>query len=484
MVGLNRSKLLIMKKVCLLCIQFALLFACSTHSSTEEKVAIPVAFSELCSNCHGKDLNGGLAQSLLDGIWQYGARNADLFRAIKFGIPHAGMPSWGAVLSDEEIQQLVLFLREVEKSGKISKPSTPTQLETQDYLIQVEVFAEELETPWGLTFIDANLALVTERPGRLRIIESGVLLPDPVAGIPEVWAVGEGGLLDVALDPDFAANGWVYLSHSHRLPKDSVVRSPLGMTRLVRGRIKNHRWTDEEILFEAAPETYLPANNHFGGRITFDQTDHLLFSIGDRAMLEHAQDLNLPNGKVHRLRRDGSIPGDNPFHSNPKILQTIYTYGHRNPQGLTLHEASGTIWETEHGPLGGDELNILRPGNNYGWPSITYGREYDGSAISEITRKEGMEQPVFYWIPSLAASSLTFYQGPLFPKWHDQLLVGGLKSEVLLLMNIEKGRVMYEQAILKNAGRVRDVDIGPDGAIYVVLNQPGKILRLIPQLTG
>ena len=469
-----------MKKVFFLGVQFALIFACSTHPATEQ-VEIPVAFSELCSNCHGKDLNGGLAQSLLDGIWQYGARNADLFRAIKFGIPHAGMPSWGGALSDEEIEQLVVFLREVEENWEISKPSTPTQLETQDYLIQVEVFAEELETPWGLTFIDANLALVTERPGRLRIIEAGVLLPDPVAGTPEVWAVGEGGMLDVALDPDFATNGWIYLSHTHRLPKDSVVRSPLGMTRMVRGRIKDHRWTDEEVLFEAAPETYLPANNHFGGRIAFDPTGHLLFSIGDRAVVEHAQNLNLPNGKVHRLHRDGTIPADNPFYGNPEVLQSIYTYGHRNPQGLTRHEASGRIWETEHGPMGGDELNILFSGSNYGWPSITYGREYDGIPISEHNRKEGMEQPVFYWIPSLAASSLTFYQGDLFPKWQGQLLLGGLKSEVLLLMDVEKNRVMYGQAILKNAGRVRDVVIGPDGAIYVVLNRPGKILRLIPR---
>ena len=449
-------------------------------STTEHQANLPDPFVKLCAECHGEDLKGDIAQSLLDGSWQFGGRENDIFRSIKFGYPHHGMPSWGAVLSDEEIKELVAFLTAEEERLGVNKSVIPSTLETQDYQIDVAVFAEGLETPWSIDFLSAEQALITERPGRLRIVENGKLLPDAVSGIPEVTQYGQGGLMDVAVDPDVEKNGWVYLAYSHGLPKEETQDRPATMTRLIRGRLDGLSWKDEQTLFEAKHETYRTAGQHFGCRIVFDPAGYLYFSIGDRGASEQAQDLSRPNGKIHRIYPDGRIPRDNPFHDSPEALPSIYSYGHRNPQGLAVHPQSGRIWDTEHGPLGGDELNLISAGLNYGWPVITYGTNYNGTPVTDIVRKQGMEQPNWYWKPSIAVCGLDFYNGELFPLWQNQLLVGALKFQEIQLLNIEEDRVMYQQTLLKNAGRVRDVTTGPEGAIYVVLNQPGTIIRLTP----
>ena len=235
------------------------------------------------------------------------------------------------------------------------------------------------------------------------------------------------------------------------------------------------------MLFEAPHDTYATPRVHFGTRIVFDTAGNLYFSIGDRGTGIHAQDLSRPNGKIHRIRTDGSIPKDNPFRRNREALPSIYSLGHRNPQGLAIDPATGQLWTSDHGPMGGDELNIVKAGANYGWPVITYGKNYNGSVITELTRKEGMEQPVFYWRPSTAVCAIDFCRGDLFPKWENKLLVGALKYQDLRLLDIVDGRVLHEEIILKGAGRVRDVVCGPDGAVYVVLNDPGTLLRLTPR---
>ena len=286
--------------------------------------------------------------------------------------------------------------------------------------------------------------------------------------------------MDVAVDPDFDNNGWIYLAFTHGLEKKESDRRAPGMTKVVRGHIVDGAWTDSEELFEAPHEMYRTAGQHFGGRIVFDPDGYLYFSIGDRGASEHAQDLGKPNGKIHRIYPDGRIPRSNPFYGKQGAMASIYSYGHRNPQGLAVHPQTGRIWSTEHGPLGGDELNLIQAGVNYGWPVISYGINYNGVPITDIFRKEGMEQPNLYWKPSIAVCGLHFYQGDLFPKWNNRLLVGALKFEELQLLDIEDDRVIYQQTILKNAGRVRDVTIGPDGAIYVVLNRPGVVLRFSP----
>lgn len=462
-------------------IGFVLLESCSTNSQLANNEAIPETFTHLCTTCHGADLKGDIAQSLLDGSWQFGSGEEDIMRSIKFGYPHHGMPAWGGVLPDEEIDSLVSYLLEEEKRLGISKPAIPASLETQDYSVQIEVMAEGLDIPWSIDFVSADRALITERAGRLRIMDKGKLLPDTVIGIPRVRAWGQGGLLDVAIDPDYANNGWIYLSFSHGIAKREGEEEVPAMTSIVRGKLDGNTWSNQEILFEALHESYKTARWHFGSRIVFDPEGYLYFSIGDRGTSDDAQDLSKPNGKIHRIHTDGRIPKSNPFYGQNNIVQSIYAYGNRNPQGLAIHPQTGELWETEHGPLGGDELNLIRPGLNYGWPVISYGINYNGAIITDIFRQEGMEQPISYWKPSIATCGLDYYTGDLFPLWKNRLMVGALKMEELQLLDIEKERMMYRQTLLKNAGRVRDVTTGPDGAIYVLLNRPGKVLRLSPK---
>lgn len=466
------------------------MFLGSCTSKTTPKVAavgeIPETFTKLCASCHGNDLKGNISQSLLDGSWQFGSSKNDIMRSIKFGYPHHGMPAWGEVLANAEIDSLVSFLMHEEERLGITKPPIPDTLQTQDYMVKIEVIAEGLDVPWAIDFIGPNRALITERLGRLRIMENGALLPDAVEGIPEVRAKGQGGLLDVAVDPDYDREPWIYLafSHGHGTVMENEEERIPAMTSIVRAKLVGNTWSNQEVLFEAPYETYKTAGHHFGSRIVFDPEGYLYFSIGDRGTSEDAQDLGKPNGKVHRIYKDGRIPKTNPFYDTPGAVKSIYTYGNRNAQGLAVHPETGQIWETEHGPLGGDELNLIRPGLNYGWPVICYGINYNGEIITDLTHKEGMEQPISYWKPSIATCGLDFYSGDVFPKWKNRLLVGALRMEELQLLDIEKDRMMYRQTILKNAGRVRDVTTGPDGAIYVVLNQPGKVLRLsqLPEL--
>ena len=341
--------------------------------------------------------------------------------------------------------------------------------------LNIEVWIDGLDALWALEFTGDGDALITEQGGQLRRVIGGKLQEAPIAGMPAVWARGQGGLLDVAIDPDYADNGWVYLSYSHALSSDPKK----AMTKLVRGKIKNNTWSEQQVLFEAKPEHYIRASQHFGSRITFDGDGHVFFSIGERGQKDMAQDITLPNGKVHRLMRDGSTPQDNPFIGNTKAYPSIFSYGNRNPQGLIY--VDGTLWETEHGPRGGDELNIIKPGKNYGWPEISYGRNYSGTELTPYTHLPDMEQPESQWTPSIAACGLDVYDGNLFKDWNGYLLAGALKYQELRLIEVKDGAYVSEQILLKGHGRVRDVTTGPDGAIYVVLNGPDQILRLTPQ---
>jgi aldose sugar dehydrogenase len=449
-------------------------------ATNNQDIEVPSNYQKFCAQCHGADLRGGNAQSLINGVWQFGSSRNHMFRNIKYGLPHLGMPSYEVSLTDEEIYELVDFFLEAEKTADIQRPEIPDQLETMDYEIQVDVFADNLEIPWSIDFINENLALITERPGRLRIVRNGKLLPEPVAGTPQVLHEGQGGLMDVAIDPEYAANGWIYLAYSHQLAQKQNEDRPRAMTRIVRGKLDGNRWVNQETIYEANPDAYSTSRHHYGSRIVFDHDGMLYFSVGDRGSQDLAQDLSRPNGKIHRIHRDGRIPESNPFVRQKNALPTVYAYGTRNAQGLAVHPETGELWETEHGPFGGDELNVIKSGVNYGWPVITYGKNYNGTIITDLVRKEGMAQPNLYWTPSIAVCGLDFYQGNLFPKWNNRLLVGALKYEEVRLLDLEDDRVIHEQVILKNAGRVRDVATGPDGAIYVVLNSPDAVIRLTP----
>jgi glucose/arabinose dehydrogenase len=338
---------------------------------------------------------------------------------------------------------------------------------------RVTTVAEGLEHPWGMAFLPGGDILVTERPGRLRLIRGGARVPEPVAGVPEVWAREQGGLMDVALHPDFARNRLVYLSYSKPGPKGAT-------TAVARGRLEGNRLSGVQEILEA--KAWSRGGDHFGSRLAFDREGYLFVSVGERGRMQNAQDLKTHAGKILRLHDDGRVPRDNPFVGRPDALPEIYAYGVRNPQGLAVHPETGELWETEHGPRGGDELNRIRPGRNYGWPVVTYGIDYSGGKISALTRKEGMEQPVRYWVPSIGTSGLAIYAGDRFPGWRGSVFIGGLTGRHLARVRLEGGRPVAQEKLLGERGeRIRDVRVGPDGYLYVLVdNRRAPLLRLEP----
>lgn len=432
----------------------------------------PALYAQYCAQCHGANLEGGQASSFLDGIWQYGDKRHFKARNIKFGIVSAGMPAWGGVMNDDQIEAVLAFILDRESVTGIEPPPLPTRVQTVDYALRVEALVPEMSNPWSLEFVDRRRALVTEVEGRLRWLIDGQLADQPVAGMPLVHTRVQGGLLDLAIDPDYAANGWVYIAFTDFDGRDRVMIS------VARGRIVDNTWTDQEILFRAPPEQYTPMNHNQGARLMFDRAGHLYFSIGDQGNAANAPRLDRAAGKIHRLNRNGTIPADNPFLADPKALPSLYTIGNRNAQGLARHPITGANWETEHGPMGGDEVNLLAPGADYGWPATTFGVDYDGSAISEHSELPGVTAPVMDWTPSIAVCGIDFHPGTNFPAWTNNLFVTSLKFHQLRRLVIADDRVVNEEIILKNIGRVRDVDIGPDGSVYVLTNNPGRILRL------
>ncbi len=434
-------------------------------------------YNQYCASCHGAEMQGGNAQSLINGVWQFGADNSYIFRNIKHGITHLGMPAYESTLSDSEINDILAYIRAAEKELGVVRPQIASETGTMDYELKIGIFAEGLEVPWAIDFLDKNTALITEKPGRIRVVQNGKMVPKPVEGLPAVLNEGQGGLLDVAVDPGYKENGWIYLAYSHAQSATGQDR-PAAMTRIVRGKLVDNKWTGQQVVWEAPVETYRTTRHHYGCRIVFDPWGHLYFAIGDRGIQDQAQDNSLPNGKVHRIFPDGKIPSDNPFLNVKGAMPSIFSLGNRNIQGMAIHPVTGQLWATEHGPMGGDELNLILPGKNYGWPVITYGRNYNGSIITENTSYPGLEQPNYMWNPSPGLCGLDFYQGDMFPKWKNKLMVGALKYEDVTLVTLAGDRIIHTETILKNAGRVRDVSTGPDGAIYVVLNNPDVVVRL------
>ncbi len=341
---------------------------------------------------------------------------------------------------------------------------------------RVVTLTQGLEHPWGLAFLPDGRMLVTERPGRLRIVGAdGRLDPRPVTGLPPVAAVGQGGLLDVALHPDHARNGWIYLSYAGPGP------GGLG-TEVLRGRLAGHALRDVQVLFRMRPKT--ASGYHFGSRLAFDRQDFLYITLGDRGDMPRAQRFDDHAGSVIRLHDDGRVPADNPFVGRPGALPEKFTLGNRNMQGAALHPQTGELWTHEHGPQGGDEVNIMRAGVNYGWPVITYGVNYGfGTKIGEGTHKAGMAQPLWVWTPSIAPSGMTFYTGERFSKWKGNLFVGALRGAMLVRLELEGERILREERLLEDKlGRIRDVRAGPDGLIYLLTDSAdGHLLRLEPK---
>ena len=349
--------------------------------------------------------------------------------------------------------------------------STGLQAQQPDDYRLTEV-AGDIGVPWGIEWLPGGDMLVTERDGTLYRFRNGER--SEIGNLPEIHVNGQGGLLDVRAHPDHADNGWLYLTYS----------SPAGSgsgsnTALMRARLDGDRLVEREVLYKGSPNT--ERGQHYGSRIAFDETgEYVFFSIGDRGdHFNTVQDLSMDGGKVYRLHADGRVPEDNPFVHDPDAIHAIYSYGHRNPQGMARHPETGAIWVSEHGPRGGDEINIVQPGDNYGWPYVGYGINYNGQPLAEVKQRPGIRQPVWYWDPSIATAGIDFVTSGRYPELQGHLLVGGLGGNVLELLELHDGRVLRKTSLLTDAGRIRTVRQGPDGYVYLGIEDRG-IFRLEP----
>jgi glucose/arabinose dehydrogenase len=360
----------------------------------------------------------------------------------------------------------------------IASFSCDAQVKSEDISINEELTNYTLEPvatginiPWGMTWLPDGSLLVTEKSGILYQVVKGV--KTEIKNVPKVYVRGQGGLLDIALHPKYSQNGWIYLSYASDEGEGTG-----GHTKIIRAQLSSGSLTQIESIYKAGPNT--TKGQHFGSRIVFDNNGYLYFSIGERG--EHfvnPQDITRDGGKIYRLNDDGTIPKDNPFVGQSGAKEAIYTFGNRNPQGIAKHPVTGAIWAHEHGPQGGDEINIIKKGANYGWPLVTYGIDYDGTTISKETEKPGIEKPIFYWLPSIAPSGMTFVTGDKYPNWKGHLLVGSLKFQYLELLILKENEVIKRQKIASNIGRVRHVAQGPDGYIYLGVEGKG-IVKIIP----
>jgi glucose/arabinose dehydrogenase len=345
-------------------------------------------------------------------------------------------------------------------------------IDTQKAKINIGTFATGLEHPWGMAFLPDGRMLVTERPGQLRLVAKDGALSEPLKGVPEVYASGQGGLLDVALDPDFKSNNLVYLSYAE--PREGGAA-----TAVARGRLTENGLNKVEVIFRQVPT--IDGGLHFGSRLAFAPDGKLFVTLGERFQFGPAQDLSNDLGKIVRINPDGSIPEDNPFVGKENVRPEIWSYGHRNPQGAAIHPESGKLWETEFGPKGGDELNISRAGSNYGWPIVSWGRHYDGTAIPEPPTRPEFADAIYHWTPVISPSGMTFYTGDAIQAWRGNLLIAGLSSEAIIRLTLEGETVKAEERIPMGT-RIRDVAIGLDGAVYALTDEwDGEILRLAPE---
>jgi glucose/arabinose dehydrogenase len=456
-----------------------------------------------CAPCHGTRLQGNQGPSLLSPKLLHGSDDQDLARSIRDGYPAKGMPAWGDSLSGEDVQLLANFIKEqrVENSPEHlaeldavqirNIPSGVLKTELEKFRIQV---IARLGKTFGLAFLPDGRLLVTEERGALRIVDHNRLLPAAVQntpmGRPADTDVFKRVLLDVAVHPDYKHNGWIYLTCAdHTQGPDG---KSITIVKLVRGRLRNATWVDSQTLVS------LPLNTDTG-RIAFDDRGHVYLSTSSEAGVNESrggvpctekqllstppQDLNSPLGKILRFNDDGTVPADNPFVATPGAVAAIWSYGHRNPQGLAFNPDTGQLWSTEHGPRGGDELNLIRSGHNYGWPVISYGTRYDGMAFTAEVEHAGMEQPVINWTPSIAVSAITFYEGNAFPRWKHTLFICSLKQQELFRVVLDGQRVTLQESILKDIGRIRGIAVDPkSGALTLALElkTEGLIVRLVP----
>lgn len=451
-----------------------------------QNINITQLYNETCSKCHGlKGEGGGAGTKSLNTKEKFDQKfDKPFFDAIKNGVPEAGMESYGQTMNDQTIWALTVHIRELQaralrdESGSVRPgESGIAKTSLHDYKIE-DVITKDVRTPWGIDWLPNGDMLITQRPGGVKLFSKGKL--EDIAGIPESVEIGQGGMMEVAVHPQYKQNGWIYLAFTAPAKEGGNG----GMTKIVRGKLTTSggpKWSSEQTIFECDPSTYNRSGVHFGSRIVFDGKGHIFFSIGERGNGNLAQDLSKPNGKIFRVKDDGSIPSDNPFLTKPDVIKAIWSFGHRNPQGLVM-DLNGNLWDTEHAPRGGDEVNLIQKGANYGWPIVSYGINYNDSPLATPWNPGvgGVVQPIFRWLPSTGACGLDVAKGPMFPKWKGDLLAGGLAGNNVDRIRVDKqGKFVEREEILHGLGRVRDVAVGPDGAVYIALNQPDKIIKMV-----
>jgi len=435
----------------------------STPKTTRE------LYLQFCASCHGQKLERFAARQ-----WVYGSSLKEVSATIRNGRPAIGMPGYSKAMNDEQITAMANYMiAEVAKVPAI----VPSSFNDKDTVRSInfpfvlkEVVGKNLNIPWGLVFLPNGDILVTEKAGQLYLVHNGKMTS--IEGLPPITVRGQGGLMEVALHPKFKTNHLIYISYIDG-ESPNQVNTSVAKAELINGRLIHFKR-----IFHALPETN--SGVQFGGRLLFDNKGYLFISVGDRGPKEDAQKLTNYNGKIHRIFDDGSIPTDNPFVKTPQAIGSIWSYGIRNAEGLYYERKTGIIWENEHGPKGGDELNIIKKGKNYGWPVITFGVDYDGTVISPDTARTGMEQPVFYWIPSIAPSSLTRVTGSIYKGWEGDFLNGSLSFQYLERLIMKGNKVVGREKLLQKIGRVRNIVQGPDGYLYIAVEKSGKIYKLVP----
>ncbi len=470
-----------------------------------------VAFNAECAACHGRALEGtDQGPALVDVDLKYGDSTEDLIRVIRDGVPGTTMPGMNGEMTPQLIKALALYVSErrqkylpIAESYQL-EPVETRVIQSQHHSFTLERVAALESRPYSLDVLPDGTVLIAEKDRGLSLVSADGVQGPVLTGTPEVWDtlltvqgswVNLGSMLDVELHPDYAQNGWVYLSHTDRCQFDCGWPIPATMVRVIRGKIEDGAWSDQELIWSVHHDHYTPVPDGVAaGRLAFDNAGHVFVSIGGKNTYDKLHQLDTPFGKIHRVRDDGSVPQDNPYWTpegerpEASTKHTVWSYGHRTGQGLDNHPLDGTIWNTEMGPRGGDEINRIRGGQNYGWPLYTNGLDYDGEEVP-IGRDLGLDfaledtvLPVVDFTPAPAVSNFTFHNGEAFTEWGDDLLVGSLKAGALYRIRLEGDDVIEQETLFSNFGRIRDVEMGPDGAVYFVIehNDNGALWRMVP----
>jgi glucose/arabinose dehydrogenase/cytochrome c553 len=437
---------------------------------------LPVAanYINYCASCHGSKV-----EAFADRTWKHGKTRENLFQSIKNGYENGGMPSFKAGLKENEIYDLADYiLKGIANVDRYAfeKPAIKVNFfEAKGQNIKLDTIARDLGIPWAMQFLPNGEMLVTERSNKLYLIPKKGK-PTLITGLPEAWVEMQGGLFDIRLHPQYKTNNLIYVSYA---AYKIVGKDTLSTTAVIKANFDGKKLYNQTKIFEALP--YAKTRYHYGAKLEFDDQNHLYVSVGDRGSSKTSpQSVNTYPGKIHRLKDDGSIPADNPFVDTEGSVKSVFSYGHRNPQGIAINPLTKELWANEHGPRGGDEINIVRKGKNYGWPVISYGINYNGTTFTEKFEQEGMEQPVSYYLPSIAPSGMAFVTGNKYKNWKGNVLSGSLRFNYLNRSVIKDNKIIEEEILLKDVGRLRDVKMGPDGYIYIATETPGYIFRLIP----